>query len=921
MAGPWCFAWAGGTIEEQVTVVTTGTTHGGQTESLVFVGDIDAGTQIMRLAQADTFTEGALYSISGPGVGASAIYDSTISATSTLSLSSAASASGHSATYTATRAQPLGAAVVSLVEGSDTVAVVSFDGTLYPGGTYSISAFAIGDAHGLPVSTAYLSWDGSAGTMWTVLQPTAGGIEAAPVVAIASGDFQAEISGFASGDWYAVTGIPSAALSGLTEGLIYNVAGNGIPAGTTFTAPASGATSIVLDQPGSAAVANSLLTITGPRTPNAPFDPAVHNRFDEDVLSVEISQTEGDFATLTVELRNPGLGLLAAGRNLWCWLSWDPAWPDGVPDLIPLFNGRLIGVPRLSAGEGVQLQFLARPDDYIAQKGALADSLQVLPYFDPVWISGEAGPDTVLETYSALWHIDRTSLTLTISDIVQGEDGTIEIGEDRALYDNFSLSYGEPPLSAVSVSGTVSWQQRATGMLDLTQTVLDAFRDQAGAPFGRVLAGSPHHATLGTQYRVTDLQFSGGALIQVLSGDGLLNSWPKAGSNIGAGWSFPTGVDGAGVPLNYVEDPSDQNKSGAFTEIGYDVSYATNAGNSINAALAAANIFGGGGDYIPYNDGVMQILNKGQLVQVQVSFPTSTLHFRMVAEYKADRRRTETVNAVMVADVQRQLSDSADSDRETITLTSDFVGQGVDIGGGIPITDLSYKSYFQTTRGTASLEYLLLAARAKLRARARSVEITFAVDWRTALGIGLRHSVLLLDRRLPGGSATGKVKSYTLRCNDGVQIGEFTIGATIGNGTPSEAAAGAPTYVDEGYVEPGWQVYAGAQTMLLADEFAYETLEAAAIDDDGVNLANLSRENAVRYCIVVNGMKDQVEALQQYQGSVAPTNGDPLATMREMMTTVTLDLVPLTGAEFHTDFFPALSQLSLPKTIDLAAGA
>ena len=194
-----------------------------------------------------------------------------------------------------------------------------------------------------------------------------------------------------------ISGIPSTALSSLSAGLVYNIAGNGLVAGSTFMAPASGATSIVLDTPAEASM-NALLTITGPRTPNGPWNPAAHGRFDEDVLSIEIAQSEGDFATLTIGLKNPGLGLLAAGRNLWCWLSWDQAWPDGAQDLVPLFNGRLVGVPRRQAGEVVELQFIARPDDYLIQKGALAASLQVLPYWDPVWLSSSISPDTVLET-------------------------------------------------------------------------------------------------------------------------------------------------------------------------------------------------------------------------------------------------------------------------------------------------------------------------------------------------------------------------------------------------------------------------------------------------------------------------------------------------------------------------------------------
>jgi hypothetical protein len=34
---------------------------------------------------------------------------------------------------------------------------------------------------------------------------------------------------------------------------------------------------------------------------------------------------------------------------------------------------------------------------------------------------------------------------------------------------------------------------------------------------------------------------------------------------------------------------------------------------------------------------------------------------------------------------------------------------------------------------------------------------------------------------------------------------------------------------------------------------------------------------------------------------------------------VTLDLKPLQGAEFDTAFFPAVTPLKLPKTIDLSA--
>jgi hypothetical protein len=41
----------------------------------------------------------------------------------------------------------------------------------------------------------------------------------------------------------------------------------------------------------------------------------------------------------------------------------------------------------------------------------------------------------------------------------------------------------------------------------------------------------------------------------------------------------------------------------------------------------------------------------------------------MSLEFRANRKRTETVTAVVTAAVQRELSDSAESDREAISLT------------------------------------------------------------------------------------------------------------------------------------------------------------------------------------------------------------------------------------------------------------
>src|SRR5437764_1126262 len=68
------------------------------------------------------------------------------------------------------------------------------------------------------------------------------------------------------------------------------------------------------------------------------FDPAVHNREDEDVFGFTVEHTEGDFAGLEIEIRNPRVGLLAPARKVHAFLSYDTG-----TEIKPLFRGRLIG--------------------------------------------------------------------------------------------------------------------------------------------------------------------------------------------------------------------------------------------------------------------------------------------------------------------------------------------------------------------------------------------------------------------------------------------------------------------------------------------------------------------------------------------------------------------------------------------------
>src|SRR3954468_18709501 len=70
------------------------------------------------------------------------------------------------------------------------------------------------------------------------------------------------------------------------------------------------------------------------------FDPTVHNREDEDVFGFTVEHTEGDFAGLEIEIRNPRIGLLAPARKVHAFLSYDTG-----SEIKALFRGRLVGIP------------------------------------------------------------------------------------------------------------------------------------------------------------------------------------------------------------------------------------------------------------------------------------------------------------------------------------------------------------------------------------------------------------------------------------------------------------------------------------------------------------------------------------------------------------------------------------------------
>lgn len=618
-----------------------------------------------------------------------------------------------------------------------------------------------------------------------------------------------------------------------------------------------------------------------------------HIREDESVYSFRIDHQEGDFPSLEIDIRNPRVGLLSPGRNVWAWLSIDKNFGgEGGTDIVPLFHGRLVGLPEDLQNEMVTLSFTARPANYEDQKFILAQQLKVRPYWDPIWFSPDnlEDPDNVLESRPELWHIDRVTNELTSSHILEGEDGTIHVGEDDVIYESVHMTYGQAPLTQINVTASVSWDQIAAGI---------------GVDLSRSMA------------------FGGGNSILTYTGQGLVDNWPQPGASLGGGWTVIDGscvrTDGVGKNVWGYGLRNVYGAAGGASADPFGRSYYASEDwhDLIVPEWAVASSFVGGN-----GGGGFEVNWPAHIFAVPRGRFTPTLNIAL----NSTRQRQEQLVFTLRADVQAIVTDPGDDNIENLSFSSSEVMTDLDPSdesGGMqmPIRTLHARAYFSTDRGEQSIEYLIALARSHLLARGRCVNIEFEIPFTDAVNMNLscRKNVLVSDDRIPGASASGKIIHYELSCDGdtGAQICTITIGCSVGRGTSYEAQPGTPSYAEAGYMQPGYQRMEGQLIEAITGEVVYLSINGLPPNDDGVDLDRLTPAKIIVSLVKTGSYTDQETAM----GDKADEPNTVFDRLKNVPTTFELDLLDLSKGSFLTNYALAVSGLAVPKTIDLEAEA
>lgn len=613
------------------------------------------------------------------------------------------------------------------------------------------------------------------------------------------------------------------------------------------------------------------------------FDPNVHAREDERVYAYEFNQVEGDFASLTIQIKNPRVGLLSLGRKTWLHFS---KLHNGIQT--PLFFGRLVAIPPNIFEDVIELEFIGRPADYAEQKAILADALRVAPYWDPLFIREDAldDADAVLEARSELWHVDPVTHIVSTSDLLVGEDGVVTFTGDDYYDADMELTIANTPARSVQVTSAINWDNQGAGYVNLTGLLLDTWRNPVG-------------------------NYSG--LISSYTFMGLFNDWPQDQQTYSGGYyvqqSYLINVSGENIPP-YVK------KADNIDPFNYEFPTNVPVGSMM---LAGPSYIGGGGGFDPS------------------TIPTSMIYVPLgwgkplfIIGYTASRAYTENISLSIGCDVQPVVTMPGEDEIIKIDVPSNKASDI--ILNELPIGNVGRRSFIDSDRGKQSLEYLINIGRAALIARSRAIRLVFTTNFSNGLPCSLRKNALVYNSKFPGGQILGKIIGihHALDGKTGALRYQVTIASAIGRGGSYVPQIGEPRYVEEGYVDLGYQQYENTIDVLPTNDISYSLMPFVP-NDDGIDFTSrLGVRDIVKLFTIENLPDVQAAAVMDGGTSSRPDSWAVVGetyfdeakvrqVIQELPTRINMQLKPLTTGPYATDISVSVEDLVIPKQIDLEA--
>jgi len=624
-----------------------------------------------------------------------------------------------------------------------------------------------------------------------------------------------------------------------------------------------------------------------------------HQIWDEALIDFVLEHEEAEFPRLTVTFRNPREGVLAAGRKIWAWLSWNTT---------PLFFGRIIAMPDNILGERITYTLRARPRDYEATYAALSNSLRVLPFYDPIFVKEErrSDPASAWEGYSKSVHIDRVDHSVSASDWLVGEDGVVDFTAAMVPYESVNLTVPRSPLKAVTVKGGIPWQQSSSATINIGRRVFTTY-----------------------------------------NGSSFLSGWPKQGDSLAGGYFV---VSSSVVDLFGIDTRKDVNWN--FSWHNEQKKHRDGDTMSYNES------FSGPAGTFPGSGSTLTSSTKSVIGDPATGTPAST-EFHRTALYAAPyvivtelvlgisalRDMKDNAELRLTADIQPVLVDEDDDDGEeiieldSVDISKECIHDESDADSDViaAIEDPGRNQYVTTDRGMDSVRYMAAIARARLVMGTRVAEVEWDCRFEDALALSCRKSARLTHWRIPGGEAVGKIVSYSLRGSGSNEFrGHVKIACSVGLGTAVETAPGVGDVFEDGVVTSDVQVFTGRLVALSSGDVSLG--DPILVEGGGaLALNSLNAGDLVVRAQTISSAGDQAAAIQavlpQAQVLSTLTGWNYWSKILEANTRIwynalvsnqvwfELELVNLEGGGIEARWQIPTSNLVLPRQIDFTAGA
>jgi len=476
----------------------------------------------------------------------------------------------------------------------------------------------------------------------------------------------------------------------------------------------------------------------------------------------------------------------------------------------------------------------------------------------------------------------------------------------------------------VMVKAELTWTQLASGAVDLTEYIT---RNWPNEDEDFVAPGVISSFTFGA------------------------DNWPQNGASLGDGWvaAEASAIDKFGIPevTSKTESSSliikwwDGETTQVENSITKDEAVGLAPGSIMMPAIVTKDQMESKlGDWEPglgRRSGSRPVVSwSRKFASTQHAVPFNQVEPKLSAAYDSNRKCIEAVSFVLTADMQPILTEPGEDEALRVDLRSvnlsEPLGEGT--GAEIPIGDTGRRSYITTDRGQQSLQYMIAVARAHLRKKARAVEITVAPHIGRFPEITLRKSVTVNDPRIPDGEAFGKIISYSLGLDgdNGKLAAMLKLGCPIGRGGTVTTVDGDPVYVQDGYVEAGYQAYEGS-TLLFDDSVGF-TPPVFAPQDDGIDfLSGLTPEEVIEQPLEVTfppaEQRPAIEALaggwsgagplvtdEEAQAHVSARAEAVSAVLKDMPTTARFKLKSM-QAEFSSPYEIAVTEMKIPTGFNL----